>query len=61
MASLGISITLGLLVGRTYGVNNGLARTPQMGWVSSKMPRNPSAVSLHLVVVLTRPRITGIL
>jgi alpha-galactosidase len=35
MGSLSLSIVAGLLVGSTLGVNNGLARTPQMGWVSS--------------------------
>lgn len=38
MASLSASIVLGLLVGSAFGVNNGLARTPQMGWVSSYLP-----------------------
>jgi len=36
MASLSVSVLVGLLVGSTIGVNNGLARTPQMGWVGSK-------------------------
>lgn len=40
MASLSISVAVGLLVGSTLGVNNGLARTPQMGWVRSRNPRN---------------------
>ena len=41
MATLSISFIAGLLVGSTLGVNNGLARTPQMGWVSSKKPTYP--------------------
>ncbi|KAE9381946.1 glycoside hydrolase family 27 protein [Stipitochalara longipes BDJ] len=32
MASLSVSVVVGLLIGSTLGVNNGLARTPQMGW-----------------------------
>jgi hypothetical protein len=36
MASLSVSAIVGLLVGSALGVNNGLARTPQMGWVSSE-------------------------
>jgi len=28
-----VASVLGLLTGQALGVNNGLARTPQMGWV----------------------------
>lgn len=45
MASLSVSIVVGLLVGNALGVNNGLARTPQMGWVSYKNPRYITAYS----------------
>jgi alpha-galactosidase len=45
MASLSVSVIVGLLVGSTIGVNNGLARTPQMGWVSSKKPKYPLVCS----------------
>ena len=40
MASLSVSVVLGLLAGSALGVNNGLARTPQMGWVSSNKPKH---------------------
>ena len=45
MAPLSISVILGLLAGSTLGVNNGLARTPQMGWVSSNKSKYPLARS----------------
>ena len=47
MATLSISFIAGLLVGSTLGVNNGLARTPQMGWVSSTKPKYPRPDSFH--------------
>ena len=33
-SSLQVALALGLFAGQAIGVNNGLARTPQMGWVS---------------------------
>jgi hypothetical protein len=34
MAALHIAFALAIFTGNAIGVNNGLARTPQMGWVS---------------------------
>jgi alpha-galactosidase len=34
MAALHVAFALAIFTGNAIGVNNGLARTPQMGWVS---------------------------
>ena len=38
MALLKVLVVLGALACGVFGVNNGLARTPQMGWVLSNSP-----------------------
>jgi hypothetical protein len=64
MASLENLITIIALINGVSGVNNGLARTPQMGWVRtpvilSKTPANEFKIglsNLHFLEQLEFPR-----
>jgi hypothetical protein len=64
MASLENLITIIALINGVSGVNNGLARTPQMGWVRtpvilSKTPANEFKIALsnlHFLEQLEFPR-----
>ena len=47
MAALHLAFALALFTGHAAGVNNGLARTPQMGWVSRSY--SPTFQSSYLI------------